>query len=67
MIEVLGTIASLFVFVSFIFNNEKMTRSINIIGCILFVIYGAIISSWSVVLVNGGLMILHFYKLWRKK
>lgn len=67
MIEILGTIASLFVFVSFIFNDEKTMRLINIIGCVLFVIYGIIIISWSVILVNGGLIILHIYKLIKRR
>ena len=41
-IEVLGTLASILVLVSFMMKSEKMIRSVNIIGAIIFVmIYGA--------------------------
>lgn len=67
MIEVLGVLASIIVFISFTQNKEVRIRLINIIGAMLFVVYGIIIGAWSVALVNGGLIILHVYKLVKLK
>ena len=36
--EVVGIIASLLVFASFFWSNEKITRIVNMVGCIIFVI-----------------------------
>ncbi len=65
--EVLGIIASLLVLVSFTFNNIKLIRVINIIGCILFVIYGLLINSFSVWFLNGALILVHIYYLSKNK
>lgn len=73
-IEILGLIATLFVLISFLFKNLLVVRCINIVGCICFVIYGAILGAWSVWILNGVLMIVHivylsvyFYKKKSKK
>ena len=65
--EVLGTIASLVVLISFLFDNLQKIRIINIIGCVLFIVYGLSISSFSVILLNGGLLLIHIYYLLRNK
>jgi len=63
MHEIIGIIATLFVLLSFIFNNETRIRQINIVGAVLFVVYGIIISALSVYILNGALIIIHIYKL----
>lgn len=63
--EYLGTIASVFILISFSFNNEKYIRIINIIGALLFVIYGIQTGAFSVWFLNTGLIIIHIYKLIR--
>lgn len=65
MIEGLGLMASLLVFISFIFKEEYQIRLINIVGAILFVIYGLLINSLSVWFLNGGLVIVHIYYLYK--
>ena len=65
--EALGIIATLFVLVSFLFTNEKRIRQINIIGAVLFVVYGIIISAHSVYILNGALIFIHIYKLFKQK
>ena len=62
-IEILGLIATLFVLVSFLFKEQKITRCINIVGCIFFVIYGLLLNAWSVWLLNGTLIFIHIYFL----
>ena len=65
MYEYIGLLASLMVFISFIFKEEYKIRLINIIGAILFVIYGILINSLSVWFLNGGLVFVHIYYLYK--
>lgn len=62
-IEVLGTLASILVLVSFMMKDEKTIRSVNIIGAIIFVIYGICINAFSVWFLNGALCLVHTYRL----
>lgn len=61
--ELIGIFATIFVLVSFLMKGEKLIRIINILGAILFVIYGAFIGSVSVWLLNGCLILIHIVKL----
>lgn len=61
--EAVGILASLFVFVSFFWSNEKLTRIINMVGCTVFVVYAILIGSVSVCVMNGACLILHIVKL----
>ena len=63
MVEILGIIATLFVLAAFMLNNVKQIRIVDLIGAILFVVYGILIHSLSVSLLNGILIIIHLYKL----
>ena len=56
----LGTI---FVLLSFIQNDEKKIRKINILGAILFVCYGLITKTYSTAFLNLCLCIIHIVKL----
>ena len=67
MHEILGIIATLFVLASFTFNTETRIRQINILGAVLFVIYGIYIGAISVYVLNGALILIHIYKLWKSK
>ena len=67
MHEILGIIATLFVLVSFLFSNEKRIRQINIVGAVLFVIYGIYIGAISVYVLNGALILIHIFKLWKNR
>ena len=61
--EILGIIATLFVLASFVLSGEMKIRYINIIGSVIFVIYGAAIGAFSVWLLNSILIIIHLYKI----
>ena len=61
--EVIGTIASVIVLLSFIVSGEKRIRGINIFGAALFVVYGVLIGAFSVWFLNGTLLIIHMHKL----
>ena len=65
--EILGTVASIIVLLSFLMKGEKKIRLINIFGAICFVIYGIGINAFSVWFLNGTLCIIHIYKLIKEK
>ena len=64
--EEIGTIASIIVLISFLCKSERKIRIINIIGALLFVIYGALIGSFSILFLNGSLILIHLYNLLKK-
>lgn len=61
--EIVGIVASLLVFASFFWSNEKITRIVNMVGCVIFVIYAVLIQSLSVCIINSACFILHVVKL----
>lgn len=61
--ELLGTLASVIVLISFLMKSEKKIRIVNIFGAICFVIYGILIDAFSIWFLNGVLIVIHFYKL----
>lgn len=67
MYEFLGIVASLIILCGFLCKGEKNIRTVNIFGCILYVIYGVLIGSFSVCFVNGVLIIVHAARLIKLK
>ena len=65
--EIIGIIASAFVLVSFLFKGELKIRYINVFGCLIFVIYGILIKSFSVYFMNGALVLVHIYFIFKIK
>jgi len=69
-IELVGIAATCLVLLSFLQKSEVNIRRINILGSIVFVVYGFLIGSISVWLLNGVCVIVHIiklYKLWRNR
>jgi len=64
--EILGTIASVFVLISFLMKGERNIRLVNIIGAFIFIIYGILINAFSIWFLNGALLIIHILKLIRR-
>lgn len=56
LVELIGILAGLFVLLSFTVTGERKIRMINIVGCVLFVIYGINIGALSIWLINGILV-----------
>lgn len=65
--EILGTIASSIVLISFLMKGEKNIRLVNILGAVMFVVYGIMINAFSVWFLNGALVLIHIYKLIKQK
>lgn len=61
--EIMGTIASVIVLLSFLMKGEKNIRLINILGALLFVIYGILIKAFSIWFLNSMLVLIHICKI----
>jgi uncharacterized protein with PQ loop repeat len=59
----LGYLASLFLAISLLVNNDLKFRWINNFGCISFIIYGVLIHEWPIILTNGILVCINLYYL----
>jgi hypothetical protein len=66
IVEIFGVTAGALVLISFLMKGERNIRYINIIGSLIFIVYGVMISSLSVTLLNVGLTLVHIVKLSRK-
>ncbi len=64
-IEIVGYCASVIVAVSLTMTNIKRLRWFNLVGCMLFSIYGLIVKAYPVFAVNGFIAIVNVYYLYR--
>lgn len=65
--EIIGLLGTLFVLISFLMKEVKLIRIINIVGAVLFVIYGLLIGALSTWLLNAILVIIHIIYLLKRK
>ena len=65
--EYIGMTASVIILLAGCMQSEKMLRTVDIIGSCLMIIYGVIINSLSVVVLNTGLTVAHIYRLLKIK
>ncbi|MCA9901859.1 MAG: YgjV family protein [Ardenticatenaceae bacterium] len=66
--ELLGYMASVFVAVSLMMRSLVKLRVINLVGAVLFTVYGLIIAAYPVAVVNGFIVLVNIYYLqqtWR--
>jgi len=66
-IELIGIVASVFVLVSFLMKDIRVIRTIGIVACIVFVLYGLLLGALSIWLLNGILIFVHLYYLIRAR
>ena len=65
-VEWIGILGTLLIIVGWAFSDMKKARNFNILGCIAFIIYGVMIHSISVWLLNGACIVLQFFKLYKE-
>lgn len=65
--ELFGIAGTLFVLLSFLMKDLKQVRIINIVGAVLFVVYGLLIGALSTWLLNGILIGIHIFYLLRSE
>ncbi|SDE50818.1 uroporphyrinogen decarboxylase [Riemerella columbipharyngis] len=65
IIQYIGYAASVFIVLSFVLKNIKHIRIVNLIGCICFVIYGAMNDTvlWPIIIPNALLSFIQVYYL----
>ncbi len=62
-----GYAASFFVVLSFVLKDIRKIRIVNLIGCILFVIYGVFSNYlWPIIIPNAILCVIQIYHLFKK-
>ncbi|HCN11419.1 MAG TPA: uroporphyrinogen decarboxylase [Kaistella sp.] len=63
----IGYGASFFVVLSFVLKDIKKIRIVNLVGCILFVIYGVFSNYlWPIIIPNAILCVIQAYHLLKK-
>lgn len=69
--EYIGYLASLMVLVSFTMKNVKTLRMVNMVGCILFILYGFLMPSLRIglpiIIANAAILVVNLYYLFQKK
>lgn len=64
-LELIGYVASFFVAVSLLMSSFLALRILNLVGAVVFVVYGALLGSIPVVLTNGFIAVIDVYFLVR--
>ena len=69
-IEAIGIVSTLFILVSMSINTQSYKgdvwmRIINLIGSSIFVVYGALLPAISTAVLNGRLVFVNSYHLWK--
>lgn len=65
-VDWIGYAASFFVVISFALgNNPLKMRGVNLIGAVLFVIYGFGINNWPIIIPNGFLIGIQSYYMYK--
>ncbi|WP_294157255.1 YgjV family protein [uncultured Clostridium sp.] len=64
-IEYVGYVASILIGISMFMKNIIKLRFINLIGCILFTVYGFIIKAYPVAIVNLIITFTNIYYLYK--
>jgi len=66
--ELVGYIATVVLLTSFTMKRLKSLRIINSIACLLFVVYGIMLSNaWPIIISNAAIFTINFYYLFVKK
>lgn len=65
--ELIGLCGTVFILIAFLFNTEKQIRIFDMVGSVLFVVYGALIGAYSNVVLNSALILVHIVKLHKMK
>jgi hypothetical protein len=63
IIETIGIIATLIIIVAFLMKGELKIRVIDTVGAVIFIGYGVLISSLSVILLNVVLVFIQLYHI----
>lgn len=65
MLEYIGYLASAIVLISLLMSSAKKLRFINLIGSLIFAIYGFMIKAYPVGIMNASIVIINVYYLYK--
>jgi hypothetical protein len=65
VVELIGYVASALIVLSLLMASVLKLRVINLVGAVVFTLYGVLIGSVPVVLTNGAIVVIDVYYLWR--
>ena len=67
-IELIGYTATMILVLSFLPKNLKWIRMINLLGCLIFVVYGILLGwKYPLIISNGLIALIQAYHLLRNK
>ncbi len=66
-IEYLGYLAMALIGISFLMKDIRKLRLLNLIGAILFIIYGVLLSQPPIYLLNSFIVLVNLYYLFQKR
>lgn len=61
--EIIGLAGTVLILIGFLSNGEKTIRIFDMLGAILFVVYGVMIHAYSNIILNGILICVQITKL----
>jgi uncharacterized protein with PQ loop repeat len=71
LVEIVGYMASVIVLCSFLMKDVKKLRIVNMLGCLMFVIYGFMMPTFRlglpIIITNLAIMLVNFYYLFVAK
>ena len=62
-LNIVGWAATIFIIISFLINNMLWLRIINMVGASLWLIYGIIDTSYSIIFLNVIIVSIQFFKI----
>lgn len=65
MKEIVGIIASVLIMTSFLTKGEKAIRAFNMIGSAIFILYGVLLGSFSIVILNLMSIIINARRIYK--
>lgn len=65
ILEIVGYVSTLVVLISFLMSSVIKLRVINSVGCVIGVVYAALIGAYPTVFLNGALLLINIYYLIR--
>ena len=62
-LEIFGYIGTVLVLVSMMMTSVRWLRIFNLAGAAVSMVYGALVNTWPVAVLNLGIIIIHIVKL----
>jgi len=67
MIEILGYLAMALTMLSFAFSDMEILRRVNLLGCIVWIAYGLLMSSNPIIFTNVAIASVHIFSIYKAK